>query len=197
MQPDAKSDLSPDEPAENEQGVQQKKPSPTRRRARRRKSRRGRTRHGKGRAWEELAVVLRSTRETYLGKDRPWKIKFWGWRFLDALLGIVTFGTVWVSKTLGTELERISELISQLGPILEDVNKGTNQPIILDSEFISSRLILLGTVDKWLPVVYGLLTVALAAIIASGIKHGGPVRLFFLGVTIPGLVIFIANNSFQ
>ena len=193
--PDAKSDLSPDESKKSGKMAQQKKSSSARRRARRGKSRKGHIRHGKGRAWEELAIVLRRTRETYLGKDRPWKIA-WPWRFLNALLGIIALGTVGVSKILTAELERISELISELTPILEESGKENNQDITLDREFIYSRLELLGTTDEGLPVVYGLLSVALAVMIASGIRHGGPLRLFFLGVTIPGLVILAGNRVF-
>jgi len=198
-QPDAKSDLSPDDPTENGEVVQQEKSSSARRRARRRKSRRGQTRHDRGRAWKEVAKVLRRTRKTYLGKDRPWKIGWWC-KFFSALLGIAAFVTAGVSKILRTEVERTSDLVTNLVQLLTDLDNAretTNKLATLDFELFFSRLEFLGIVDEILPWVYGLLSFALAAVIASGIKHGGPLRLFFLGAAVPGLVIFTANRIFQ
>ena len=41
------------------------------------------------------------------------------------------------------------------------------------------------------------LVVGICIVISHGIKHGGPLRLFFLGVTVPALTVYVVSNAFS
>lgn len=123
----------------------------------------------------EWAKILKKIRKNYL-----WDLH-WSKRFVCVLLGILTLAATGIPKILVGALEinfKIDEISSRL-----------------DSQFLNRLLILLSEGPEFLLGVYSMLFLAVAAVITWGIPHGGPLRLFILGVAIPGLVFYVANRA--
>lgn len=152
----------------------------------------------------ELVKVLRRVTDTYFGDDRPWEM-VWGWRFLNALFGVIVFSGA--AAVVLFDLIAVTPVTTSLVEVGNLVNEfrasGLQTPTmtqIMDS--IAEMTRLLAEFSDFVNLGYSMLLLAyfpaamgLAAIIASGIKHGGPLRLFLLGVTVPGLIGFVIRNA--
>ena len=122
--------------------------------------------------------------EAYLG-DKPEEMGL-GYKFLNALLGSLAFFSFALPLVQARALRSMSELrsISEargMSDLDAEIVYQTTGPLFMDPVFLL--------------VVYSAISMILATLIAVGITHGGPLRLFFLGVTVPALVVYIVNSA--
>ena len=110
------------------------------------------------------------------------------WRFLNALFGGVAF---YVS-VLFQQYRRSQALANQIAELRDQATSS------IEAE---RQLALIAPLNDpnalfYYYILAMLLAVIFAPLIAWGITHGGPLRIFFAGVTVPVLVFFVANRVF-
>ena len=135
---------------------------------------------------DEFARIFRRIGDTYFGDDRPWTMS-WPRKFVCALLGVVSFSAVVLHDTLRVIYEVTAAMARHMD--------GSNKSEELDVGLVQRLLQFADAGYEFLGLVCLPLGLAFGMIIASGIKHGGPLRLFFAGVAVPAAVMFIATNA--
>ena len=110
------------------------------------------------------------------------------WRFLNALFGGVAF----YASVLFQQYRRSQALASQIDQLRAQAGSS------LQAE---RQLALIAPLNDPNAIFYYYISaIVLAAIVAPliawGIRRGGPLRIFFAGVTVPALVFFVANRVF-
>lgn len=130
----------------------------------------------------ELASVIKHFSKIYLGD--PEKMK-WHEKLLFSFSGAFFFSTL--------ALWKIEILYTQ---VTHEISRNTEggRPSI-DNKVIDQLLSFSQVSHHFFLYIYVLSMMIICGIITVGIKRGGPLRLFFLGVTIPALLIAIVNQA--
>ena len=157
--------------------------------------------------YDEAIRIVRKVGSTYFGDSEPKQLNFVA-RFLAALTGVVVFGV----SVLPGQIPRILNKFIDSAGHLTRIASTDNNPALLN-KIQTSRLnrhhfenevdwavykFYLNMVNNATEIGYVAICVfcvAMALVIASGIKYGGPLRLFFAGVVIPAAVMFITRSA--
>lgn len=136
-------------------------------------------------AWQPLGRALADVVDraflVYLKEDRAMGPC---WRLVNAFLGGIAF----YMCVLLRQYYRVQAIAYEIDRIQEDAQTSIDA---------AAQLALLQSVSAEFTSFMGL-AVALAALVTPvitwGVKRGGPLRLFFAGVTVPAAVFFFANR---
>ena len=157
---------------------------------------------GSGQILDEVRRIIRRFGSIYFGDEEPKKSNFLG-RFFCAFTGVIAFGISVLPDQLPSKLAKIRAAADEILRKLEATPKSQGTDYTPETNYVIGENIDWAVyrfyedlINRTLENSYILLfffAVAMAIVIASGIKYGGPLRMFFAGVLVPLAVMAITN----